>query len=83
MLTMSSSQNQFVQFFETVIRYLGGMLSAYAMTDNPIYLAHADELGSQLLPIFNTTYGLTPFSVNMRTYVAFLNSAVTRLKHIS
>ena len=60
-------QNSYVQFFETVIRYLGGLLSAYALTGNAIYVTHADELGMRLLPIFNTTSGLPPFSVNMHT----------------
>ena len=60
-------QNSNVQFFETVIRYLGGMLTAYAMTGEPIFLARADDLGSALLPIFNTTLGLPPFSINLQS----------------
>lgn len=60
-------KDQYIQFFETVIRYLGGLLSAYALTDQPLFLARADELGMRLLPIFNTTHGLPPFNINMRT----------------
>ncbi|KAI0688251.1 glycoside hydrolase family 47 protein [Cytidiella melzeri] len=61
------NQNEYVPFFETVIRYLGGLLSAYALTNNPVYLTHADELGMRLLPIFDTMVGLPSFSVNMQT----------------
>ena len=51
-------------FFETVIRYLGGLLSAYALSKDPILLSRADDLGLALLPAFNTTSGLPVFSVN-------------------
>ncbi|KAI0747266.1 seven-hairpin glycosidase [Irpex lacteus] len=54
-------RNSYVQFFETVIRYLGGLLSAYAISGNTVYLTHADELGTRLLPIFNTTSGVAHF----------------------
>ena len=54
-------------FFETVIRYLGGFLSAYALTGEPIFLARADDLGSHLLPIFNNSVGLPSYSVNTKT----------------
>jgi hypothetical protein len=55
------------QFFETVIRYLGGLLSAYALTDNSVFLTHADELGMGLFPIFNTSTGLPLYAVNIKT----------------
>ena len=51
-------------FFETVIRYLGGLLSAYALSKDPILLSRADDLGLALLPAFNTSSGLPMFSVN-------------------
>jgi mannosyl-oligosaccharide alpha-1,2-mannosidase len=54
-------------FFETVIRYLGGLLSAYALSEEPILLARADELGKRLLPVFNSPSGLPHFSVNVET----------------
>lgn len=60
-------QDQSVQFFETVIRYLGGLLSAFALTGEPVLLARADDLGRQLLPVFNTTLGLPAFGVNLAT----------------
>jgi mannosyl-oligosaccharide alpha-1,2-mannosidase len=60
-------QGEFVGFFETTIRYLGGLLSAYALSGEPILLKKADELGSRLLPAFNTPSGLPMFAVNPQT----------------
>ena len=60
-------QNSHAPFFETVIRYLGGLLSAYALSGNPILLARADELGRKLLPVFNSPSGLPHYSVNTET----------------
>ena len=58
----------YVPFFETVIRYLGGLLSAHALSNEPILLKKADELA----PVFNTPTGLPAFEVNTLTYVALL-----------
>ncbi len=62
-------QDQYVQFFETVIRYLGGFLSAYALSGNPIFLTRADDLGRRLLPAFNTQSKLPAFAVNVQKSV--------------
>ncbi|KAI0035311.1 glycoside hydrolase [Vararia minispora EC-137] len=51
-------------FFETAIRHLGGLLSAYALSKNPILLEKADDLGKRLSPVFNTKSGLALFDVN-------------------
>lgn len=45
------------------------MLSAYVMTGEPVFLTRADDLGLALLPIFNTTHGIPPFSINLKTWV--------------
>lgn len=58
-----------VPFFETVIRYLGGLLSAYALSHDAVLLKRADELGAALLPAFDTPSGLPAFSVNTVTGV--------------
>ncbi|KAG5650901.1 hypothetical protein H0H81_010599, partial [Sphagnurus paluster] len=57
----------YTPFFETVIRYLGGLLSAYALSGEPILLARADDLGTLLLPVFKTPSGLPAFSVSVHT----------------
>lgn len=62
--TFPTAPNRFVPFFETVIRYLGGLLSAYALSKDPILLSRADDLGTALLPAFYTASGLPMFSVN-------------------
>ncbi|KAH9951155.1 glycoside hydrolase [Amylocystis lapponica] len=60
-------QDHFAPFFETVIRYLGGLLSAYALSGEPILLERADDLGRMLLPAFNTSSGLPMYAVNTVT----------------
>ncbi len=57
----------FAPFFETNIRYLGGMLSAYALSGNPLLLEKADELGASMLPALDTPSGLPAFAVNTKS----------------
>ncbi|KAK7028816.1 hypothetical protein VNI00_014829 [Paramarasmius palmivorus] len=65
--------NEFVPFFETIIRYLGGLLSAYALSGKPVLLEKADMLGEMLLPAFDTQSGLPMFAVNPQNkYLAHL-----------
>jgi mannosyl-oligosaccharide alpha-1,2-mannosidase len=60
--------NNYSPFFETIIRYLGGYLSAYALSGERVLLSLADDLGSRLLPAFNTeTIGFPAGSVNTGT----------------
>ncbi|MEO6656552.1 MAG: glycoside hydrolase family 47 protein [Pyrinomonadaceae bacterium] len=56
-----------VQNFEITIRELGGLLSAYQMTGDNRLLALADDLGTRLLPVFNSPTGLPYKFVNLRT----------------
>ncbi|KXN86576.1 Endoplasmic reticulum mannosyl-oligosaccharide 1,2-alpha-mannosidase [Leucoagaricus sp. SymC.cos] len=58
------TENEYVPFFETVIRYLGGLLSAYALSGEPVLLSRADDLGRMLLPAFDTPSGLPKYAVN-------------------
>lgn len=64
---MSNLQRSYAPFFETVIRYLGGLLSAYALSGEPILLTRADDLGRMLLPALNTTSGLPKYAINTVT----------------
>ncbi|KAG5647841.1 hypothetical protein DXG03_007765 [Asterophora parasitica] len=57
-------KREFAPYFETVIRYLGGLLSAYALSHDKIFLDRADELATKLSPVFNTSSGLALFGVN-------------------
>ncbi|OCH87824.1 seven-hairpin glycosidase [Obba rivulosa] len=66
-MTFALPEKSFAAFFETVIRHLGGMLSAYALSGDPILLARADDLGSKLLPAFHTGSGFPKYAVNTVT----------------
>ncbi|CAG8439304.1 7440_t:CDS:10 [Ambispora leptoticha] len=49
-----------VNVFETTIRYIGGLLAAYDLTGDNLYLDKSIELAVQLLPAFDTPTGI-PF----------------------
>ena len=49
-----------VSVFETTIRSLGGLLSAYDLSGDPVFLEKADDLGSRLIRAFETPNGI-PF----------------------
>ncbi|KAF4586522.1 hypothetical protein EYR38_010801 [Pleurotus pulmonarius] len=57
----------YAPFFETVIRYLGGLLSAHALSGEATLLDRANDLGNRMLPAFDTPSGLPRFSVNTAT----------------
>ncbi|HEY0461357.1 MAG TPA: glycoside hydrolase family 47 protein [Pyrinomonadaceae bacterium] len=57
----------YVQNFEITIRILGGLLSAYQMTNDKKLLALADDLGTRLLPVFDSPTGLPYRYVNLKT----------------
>ncbi|KAI9289547.1 glycoside hydrolase [Umbelopsis sp. AD052] len=47
-----------ISVFETIIRHLGGLLSAYELSGHEILLTKAEELGQVLIPAFDTPYDL-------------------------
>lgn len=48
-----------IPHFETTIRYLGGLISAYDLSGDPLMLQRATELGDWLLPSLGTKFGLS------------------------
>ena len=64
---LSFDQDMEVQNFEITIRLLGGLLSAYQMTDDPRLLNLATDLGQRLLPVFASPTGMPYTHVNLRT----------------
>lgn len=56
-----------VQNFEITIRVLGGLLSAYQMTGDKRLLKLADDLGTRLLPVFDSPTGMPYRFVNLKT----------------
>jgi hypothetical protein len=57
-----------VSVFETTIRYLGGLLSAYALSGEHVLRDKAEELGLKLLPAFDSSSGLPYHELNLATY---------------
>ncbi|XP_012945136.1 mannosyl-oligosaccharide 1,2-alpha-mannosidase IA [Aplysia californica] len=53
--------------FETNIRFVGGLLSAYALTGDQVFKKKAKEVADKLLPAFNTPTGLPYGLVNFKT----------------
>uniref|UniRef100_A0AC35U1B8 Alpha-1,2-Mannosidase n=1 Tax=Rhabditophanes sp. KR3021 TaxID=114890 RepID=A0AC35U1B8_9BILA len=67
-LSLSFNHDQKVNLFETSIRVLGGMLSAYHLTGDELYKEKATELGSKLLGAFEHSKTPIPLSdVNLKT----------------
>jgi len=56
-----------VKNFEITIRILGGLLSAHQMTGDARLLAMAEDLGTRLLPAFDTPTGMPRMYVNLKT----------------
>jgi ER degradation enhancer, mannosidase alpha-like 2 len=64
---LSFDKNIDVQNFEITIRLLGGLLSAYQMTGDQKLLNLAEDLGTRLLPVFDSPTGLPYKYVNLKT----------------
>ncbi|KAH7907888.1 glycoside hydrolase family 47 protein [Hygrophoropsis aurantiaca] len=60
----SLPDNTRVPFFETTIRYLGGLLAAYAITKDDTLRDRADALGTLLSPVFDTPSGFPLFGAD-------------------
>jgi len=59
---------QDVNCFETTIRALGGLLSAYHLSQDKILLEKANDLGDRLIHCFDSPSHTVPFSdVNLKT----------------
>lgn len=61
------NQNFEVSTFETTIRMLGGLLSAYAFSEDDAFLERAADLANNMLGAFETTSGLPHSEVNLKT----------------
>jgi mannosyl-oligosaccharide alpha-1,2-mannosidase len=57
-----------VSVFETIIRLVGGLLSAHLASDDPVLLAKARDLADRLMPAFAASpIGLPHRYINLRT----------------
>lgn len=57
-----------VSVFETTIRELGGLLSAYDLSGDKVFLNKAIELGDLLLPAFDTATGIPTAQVSFKNH---------------
>eukprot|EP01126_Amoeba_proteus_P048578 TRINITY_DN5626_c0_g2_i2.p1 TRINITY_DN5626_c0_g2~~TRINITY_DN5626_c0_g2_i2.p1 ORF type:complete len:490 (-),score=90.51 TRINITY_DN5626_c0_g2_i2:70-1539(-) len=64
---LNFKKNQDVNVFESTIRMLGGLLSAYDLSMDSLYLSKARELADLLLHAFNTNSGIPYSTVNLQT----------------
>ncbi len=64
---LSFDKNIYVQNFEITIRLLGGLLSAYQLDGDERFLKLVEDLGTRLLPVFNSQTGMPYVNVNLKT----------------
>lgn len=58
--------------FETTIRFIGGLLSCYALTGDGVFRDKAVEVADALLPAFETPTGLPYALINPSSKVSTL-----------
>lgn len=54
LIDWSRTSDKFLNLFEVTIRHLGGLLAAYELSEEPVLLAKAVELGDMLYATFDT-----------------------------
>ncbi len=64
---LSFDKDIVVKNFEITIRLLGGLLSSYQLSGDKRLLALAEDLGTRLLPVFESPTGMPYMFVNLRT----------------
>ncbi|CAL8279519.1 unnamed protein product [Merluccius merluccius] len=62
---LSFSKSVDVNLFESTIRILGGLLSTYHLTADQLFLEKAIDIGSRLMPAFNTPSKIPYSDVNI------------------
>ncbi|XP_065197853.1 endoplasmic reticulum mannosyl-oligosaccharide 1,2-alpha-mannosidase-like [Sycon ciliatum] len=67
---LNMDQDRDVNLFETTIRVLGGLLSTYHMSQDPMFLEKAKDLGDRLLSAFGTSSGIPYSDINLHTHRA-------------
>ncbi|KFM81796.1 Endoplasmic reticulum mannosyl-oligosaccharide 1,2-alpha-mannosidase, partial [Stegodyphus mimosarum] len=59
--------NKDVNFFETTIRVMGGLLSAFHLSKDSVFLDKAVDLANRLMPGFRSSSGVPYSDVNLQT----------------
>ena len=70
--TCHKFQSGDISVFETNIRYVGGLLSAYALTGDDMFRDKALHVAQKLTPAFKSPTGIPFALINMRTGVSRL-----------
>lgn len=65
--SLSFSIKKDVNLFEVTIRVLGGLLSAYHLSNDAMFLQKAADLGTRLLPCFESDSGVPYSDINLAT----------------
>lgn len=65
--SLSFDRDMEIQVFEITIRLLGGLLSSYQLDGDKRFLALAEDLGTRMLPCFESPTGMPYRFVNLRT----------------
>ncbi|XP_066932693.1 mannosyl-oligosaccharide 1,2-alpha-mannosidase IA-like [Clytia hemisphaerica] len=68
---LSFNVNTQVSLFEMNIRFVGGLLSAFALTKDEVFKIKAKELADKLLPAFKTPTGVPWALVNLNSGYGF------------
>ncbi|XP_012884791.1 PREDICTED: endoplasmic reticulum mannosyl-oligosaccharide 1,2-alpha-mannosidase [Dipodomys ordii] len=67
---LNFKKNVDVNLFESTIRILGGLLSAYHLSGDSLFLRKAEDFGNRLMPAFATPSKIPYSDVNIGTGVA-------------
>ncbi|GLV45294.1 alpha-Mannosidase class I a [Carabus blaptoides fortunei] len=62
-----SAMTSDISVFETNIRFIGGLLSCFALTGDVIFKERAQQIADKLLPAFQTPTGIPNALVNLKT----------------
>lgn len=62
-----ASQSADISVFETNIRFVGGLLSAYALTGDTLFRDKAQYVADKMLPAFQTPTGIPYALINFRS----------------
>lgn len=63
---LTFDKNAYVSLFETTIRMLGGLLSAYHLTGDRMFIEKADDLGARLIGAFDSPSPIPYSDVHLR-----------------
>ncbi|KAM0916930.1 hypothetical protein ACQ4PT_009926 [Festuca glaucescens] len=63
--SLSFDKDYDASVFETTIRVVGGLLSAYDMSGDKVFLEKAKDIADRLLPAWDTTSGIPFNSINL------------------